>query len=89
MTEHSLSLLQVFDNAMQDFSHVGTSILAIIPGINIVNKWLSMDSVNSKFNSSICTTIGIAKQTINKYYSKTDELKIYHIIMNKFSSYIF
>jgi hypothetical protein len=41
---------------------------------------------NGGYSASICAALAIGKQTLNRYYNKTDHSEVYQIAMGKFSS---
>ena len=62
----------------------------VIPAMDHINQVLSMYSHNKSFLPSICSDVSLAQETLNCYYSGTDQSKVYHIAMSKyFINFIF
>jgi hypothetical protein len=54
-----------------------------------IDEALTTNSLDLKFEPSICAALGIAKKTLNKYYNATDQSDVYQIAMGTFPSIIF
>ena len=51
-----------------------------------INDYLATACGNIKFSKAIRATLDIGKQTLNRYYNKTDHSKVYRIAMGRSSS---
>ncbi|KAH9912441.1 uncharacterized protein B0H18DRAFT_824236, partial [Fomitopsis serialis] len=77
-------VLQVFYQATQFFSREGDEAPAltdVIPSMDIIDQRLATDSINRDLDPAVRVAVGMAKQTINRYYSKSDESAAYRIAM--------
>jgi hypothetical protein len=60
--------------------------MTIISAMDIIDSMLTMMSETLyKFCLMICVALAIGKMTINKYYNKTDYLKVYWIAIGIYS----
>ncbi|KAF8991788.1 hypothetical protein BDQ17DRAFT_1254536, partial [Cyathus striatus] len=80
-------LLKVLKDAMLYFSRQDTSIANVIPSMDHINDCLMTAAINLELPLSIRTAAGLAKKTLNCYYSHTDESETYHIAMILHSQY--
>ena len=56
----------------------------VIPAVDYVDEVFTTGMLNhNRFDPAIRTAVGLAKNTLNKYYSLTDSSKVYHIAMSK------
>ena len=56
----------------------------VIPAVDYVDEVFTTGMLNhNHFDPTIRTTVGLAKNTLNKYYSLTDSSKVYCIAMSK------
>jgi hypothetical protein len=53
----------------------------VIPAMDHIDKTLTSNSLDFKFEPSIHAAIGISKKTLNKYYNATDQSEVYRIAM--------
>ena len=52
-----------------------------------IDEYLATASQNPSYSEAICTALTLGKQTLNRYYDKTDHSEVYRIAMGK-SAYI-
>ena len=55
----------------------------VIPHMNILDEFLTTQSIDSNLKRSVRATCSLAKQTLNRYYSKTDLSDLYCIAMSE------
>jgi hypothetical protein len=58
----------------------------VIPVMDIINDRLTMKANDKSLSPAIRPSLGLAKRTLNWYYSHTDDSEAYRIAMSKFSS---
>jgi hypothetical protein len=56
-------------------------LVTVIPAMDHIDETLTSNSLDFKFEPSICTALGISKKTLNKYYNATDQSEVYRIAM--------
>ena len=49
-----------------------------------IDECLTDNSLNDDYEPSIRAANGLAQKTLNRYYSKTDQSKLYRIAMGKY-----
>ncbi|KAF8986550.1 ribonuclease H-like domain-containing protein [Cyathus striatus] len=74
-------ILEVLKRVTLYFSSSTPSLSNVIPMMDHINNKLTTAAINLDFPVSICTAAGLAKKTLNHYYSRTDEAEIYQIAM--------
>ena len=78
------SLRQAFHDATLLFSHSEVvNISNVIPAIDRLDEFLSTKIADPLSQPAIRAACSLAKQTLNTYYSKTDDSEIYRIAMGK------
>ena len=66
------------------FSHTTPNLTTVLPAMDLIDEWLTIDSLNAScYSSAIHASLGVAKCTLNCYYSMTDWSELYHIAMGK------
>jgi hypothetical protein len=60
----------------------------VIPAMDHIDRVLTTTSDSHRFSLSICAALVIGKNTINRYYNKTDHSETYHITMGMYYSYL-
>lgn len=78
----SLPSSQVFLDATLYFSQAAPTIALVIPAMDKLDQRLATDSIDCKYKPCVRAAVVLAKETINKYYGKTDECHIYRIAMS-------
>ena len=56
----------------------------VIPAMDHIDEVLSSQSLDCRYNVSICASLGLAKKTLNHYYSMTDMSEVYRIAMGMY-----
>ena len=56
----------------------------VIPAMDHIDEVLSLQSLDCRYDVSICTSLGLAKKTLNRYYSMTDMSEVYRIAMGMY-----
>ena len=75
--------LKVFKDATLFFSRGTPNLATVIPAMDLIDERLTTDSINRTLSVPIRAALGIAKTTMNKYYTKTDLSKVYRIAMGE------
>jgi len=52
--------------------------------MDIIDEHLMTLSLNTSQSAAIRALVGMAKKTLNRYYTKTDDLELYCIAMSEF-----
>jgi len=55
----------------------------VIPAMDHIDRELTKYSVNRKYLHCIRSGVSLAKETLNRYYSRTDHSEVYRIAMGK------
>ncbi|KAG5649995.1 hypothetical protein H0H81_001130 [Sphagnurus paluster] len=76
--------LKVFKDATLFFSREGTPNLAtVIPAMDHIDEVLATNALdNAKFSRPLQAALAMGKNTLNRYYSKTDDSDIYRVVMS-------
>ncbi|GBE82287.1 putative AC9 transposase [Sparassis crispa] len=74
-------VLKILKDAMLFFSHFTPNLVTVIPATDHINKRLTTESLDKTLNIAIHTLLGLAKKTLNKYYTLTDSSEVYRIAM--------
>ncbi|OBZ79481.1 putative AC9 transposase [Grifola frondosa] len=74
-------LTQVFKDATLYFSRATPNLAMVIPAMDHVDERLTTDSINRAFDPAVRASLGLAKKTLNRYYSKTDLSETYRTAM--------
>jgi hypothetical protein len=56
----------------------------VIPAMDHIDEVLSSQSLDRRYDVSIRTSLGLAKKTLNRYYSITDMSEVYRIAMGTY-----
>jgi hypothetical protein len=81
-------LWQIFKDATLFFSCGTPNLAMVIPAMNHIDRVLATTSDSLRFSLSIRAALVIGKNTINRYYNKTDHSETYHITMSMYYSYL-
>jgi hypothetical protein len=54
----------------------------VIPAMDHIDERLTNDSLNQDLEPSIRAAITLAKKTLNRYYSRTDQSELYRVTMS-------
>lgn len=74
--------VQVFKDATLFFSRSTPNLTMVIPAMDHIDERLTNDSLNQDLEPSIRAAIALAKKTLNRYYSKTDQSELYRVTMS-------
>lgn len=69
----------MFKDATNIFSRADNTVATVIPAMDGIEDILSTG--NDKYSASIKQALSIGKETLNKYYSKTEASELYRIAM--------
>ncbi|KAF8990136.1 hypothetical protein BDQ17DRAFT_1256165, partial [Cyathus striatus] len=83
--EEMCKILKILKDATLVFSCVVPNIANVIPVMDIINDKLTSIAIDHGVPALICTASGLAKKTLNRYYSQTDESEAYRIAMSNHS----
>ncbi|KIM61367.1 hypothetical protein SCLCIDRAFT_122107, partial [Scleroderma citrinum Foug A] len=93
LTDNEWGVLEQLHSILKDatlyFSHLTPNLAMVIPAMDHIHQELSKYSHDKKYVRSICAGISLAKETLNHYYSRTDETEVYHIAMGKLDLFTF
>jgi hypothetical protein len=67
---------------MNFFSRADNTVAHVIPAMDGIEDMLSTSS--DEYSAPIKQALNIGKETLNKYYSKTDASEVYRIAMGKY-----
>ena len=70
------------------FSRGTPNLATVIPAMDHIDKVLATTSDSHRFSLSIRTALVLGKNTINRYYNKTDHSETYRIAMGTYYSYL-
>ena len=79
----NLPYFQIFKHGTLFFSHNTPSISTIIPDMDHIDEYLATASQNPTYSEAICAALALGKQTLNRYYDKTDHSEVYRIAMGE------
>lgn len=65
------------------FSRDTPSISTVIPAMDHIDEFLATACQNIKYSKAIRAVLALGKQTLNRYYDKTDHSDVYRIAMGK------
>ncbi|KAF8805651.1 hypothetical protein BYT27DRAFT_7104064, partial [Phlegmacium glaucopus] len=74
-------ILLLFKDTTLFFSHGSPNISTVIPAMDHLDQYLATCALKVEYAPSICATVTLGKQTLNKYYNMTDYSEVYHITM--------
>ena len=74
---------QIFKDATLYFSCSTPSLATVIPAMDHIVETLTSQSIDPKYELSICATLSLANKVLNHYYSATDQSEVYCISMGK------
>lgn len=82
-------VLKIFWDASQFFSRGDGSplVCGVIPAMDHIDESLTTYSINNKYCPAIRSACALAKKTLNRYYSKTDDSVMYRICLMLHPSY--
>ncbi|CDO75086.1 hypothetical protein BN946_scf185010.g11 [Trametes cinnabarina] len=81
LAEQLQALLKVFFDATTFFSSSQPNLAQVIPAMDLIDEKLATACIDSSLHPSIQVAARLAKDTLNKYYSKTDISDVYRIAM--------
>jgi len=73
--------LTVFKKATLLFSAANATVGLVIPAMDRIDQVLEKDTDLQKFSPTLRAALDIGRQTLNRYYSKTDDSEVYRIAM--------
>ncbi|KAF9543541.1 hypothetical protein CPC08DRAFT_649853 [Agrocybe pediades] len=74
-------VLMVLKHATTYFSRADSTLADVIPVMDIVNDRLTAHANDDSLSPAIRAALGLAKKTLNRYYSRTDDTPTYRIAM--------
>jgi hypothetical protein len=60
------------------------NLATIIPAMDHIDKHLTTAAINNKYPLAIKAALAIGKKTLNCYYDKTDDSKVFRIAMGMY-----
>ncbi|KIM61406.1 hypothetical protein SCLCIDRAFT_122086, partial [Scleroderma citrinum Foug A] len=82
-------VLKILKDATLYFSCSTPNLAMVIPAMDHIHQELSKYSHDKKYVRSIHAGVSLAKETLNRYYSCTDESEVYCIAMGKLDLFTF
>lgn len=79
-----LALAQVFKDATLFFSRSTPSLATVIPAMDHIDEMLTSHARDHHIPHVIRNALAIAKKTLDKYYTKSDQSEVYRIAMRMF-----
>ena len=76
--------IQIFKDATLFFSRRTPSISTVIPAMDHIDAHLATAAQSAVYSPSIRAALAIGKETLNRYYNKTDYSEVYRIAMGMF-----
>ena len=76
--------IQILKDATLFFSRDTPNLAMVIPAMDHIDEVLSLQSLDRQYDISICASLGLAKKTLNRYYSMTDMSEVYRIAMGMY-----
>lgn len=76
-----LSTFQILKDATEYFSRGSPNLPSVIPGMDHIDTTFTKLLHNTKTHAAIWASISTAKRTLNRYYSRMDEVEVYRIAM--------
>jgi hypothetical protein len=80
---------QILKDATLFFSRATPNLAHVIPTMDIISDRLTAKANDPTISPAIRSALGLAKRTLNRYYSRTDDSEAYRIAMSKFSRYFY
>jgi len=77
----------VLKDATLFFSRATPNLANVIPTMDIINDRLTAKANDPAISPAIRSALGLAKKTLNRYYSRTDDSEAYRIAMSKCYNY--
>ena len=77
-----MAFCEIFKDATLFFSHGTPNLATVIPAMDHIDHVLATSSRGHYFSLLICAALVLGKNTINRYYNKTDHSETYRIAMS-------
>ena len=75
---------QILKDATLFFSRGTVNLAMVIPAMDYIDEVFTTGMLTEEaFDPAIRAAVGLAKKTLNKYYSLTDSSRVYHVAMGK------
>src|ERR1700722_769396 len=71
------------------FSCATPNLATVIPAMDHIDEVLTTQATNLSLDPAIQASLGLAKKTLNRYYTLMDSLEVYRIAMGVFQLLIF
>ncbi|KAF9537060.1 hypothetical protein CPC08DRAFT_613372, partial [Agrocybe pediades] len=71
----------VLKHATTFFSRENPNLADVIPAMDHINDCMTTKANDPTVSPAIRASLGLAKKTLNRYYSKTDDSRAYRIAM--------
>ncbi|KAJ3499225.1 hypothetical protein NLJ89_g10123 [Agrocybe chaxingu] len=81
IAEQLRDILSTLKDAMLFFSRATPNLATVIPAMDYIDTQLTTQGHNTALKSLVCAAIGMAKKTLNRYYTLTDSSEVYRIAM--------
>ena len=77
----NLIFIQIFKHGTLFFSRDAPNISTVIPAMDHIDEYLATACQNIKLSKAIRAALALGKETLNRYYNKTDHSDVYRIAM--------
>ncbi|KAG1730976.1 uncharacterized protein EDB91DRAFT_1059092 [Suillus paluster] len=85
LAQQLCDVLKILKDTTLFFSRSTPNLTTVIPAMDMIDRKLTTDSIMRTYEPAIRASLGLAKKTLNHYYSMTDWSEVYRIAMGKFS----
>ncbi|KAG1871909.1 hypothetical protein C8R48DRAFT_574709, partial [Suillus tomentosus] len=81
LAQQLCDVLKILKDATLFFSRSTPNLATVIPAMDMIDRKLTTDSITRTYEPAIRASLGLAKKTLNRYYSMTDWSEVYRIAM--------
>jgi len=65
------------------FLRATPNLATVIPAMDLIGQEFTTNSLDKAYEPAIRVVLNVAKKTLNRYYTKTDQSEVYHIAMSE------
>ncbi|KAG1902513.1 uncharacterized protein F5891DRAFT_903265, partial [Suillus fuscotomentosus] len=81
LAQQLCDVLKILKDTTLFFSRSTPNLATVIPAMDMIDRKLTTDSITRTYEPAIRASLGLAKKTLNCYYSMTDWSEVYRIAM--------
>ncbi|KIK80335.1 hypothetical protein PAXRUDRAFT_158966, partial [Paxillus rubicundulus Ve08.2h10] len=93
LADHEWEVIEQLHGILKDatlfFSRVTPNLATVIPAMDHIDKQLRIYSCNKEYMPAIRSSVSLARNTLNRYYSLTDSSETYRIAMGNILFFYF